>query len=112
MKYDSLIRLDDLIDFIKNQRKEFDYCIYGKGSSDEATLRTLCVVGEYPEITDDDEEVFPDYVQDNSLEFWFRDELLEDVVMNAVAQKSLVNNEEILGAIKYYNNNDDFMDIA
>lgn len=112
MKYGELIDINSLLTVVRSQEKEIQYCIYGKGSSDDATLETLCVIGEYPEITDDDEEVFPDYILAESLEFWFRDELLEDVVINAVERDPLISNDKILEAVKYYNQNDDFMDIC
>jgi len=67
------------------------------------------VIDEYSEITDDDEEIFPKYITQNNLEFWFTDELLEDVTFNTLKQKASATNEEILKAIKYYNDRDSFM---
>lgn len=97
-----------LIEKLNSYVKSFDYCVYGKGSSDDATLETACFIDFYPEITDDDEEIFPATVIDQSLDFWFRDELLEDVVFNALKQKPSASPEEILQAIKYYNHHDSF----
>ncbi|WP_223526299.1 hypothetical protein [Pseudomonas sp. BF-B-26] len=111
MQYKQTIKLADLIDFLKTQQKTLTYCVYGKGSSDQATLETDCVIDEYSEITDDDEEIFPESITQNNLEFWFTDELLEDVTFNALKQKKSATNEEILKAIKHYNERDSFMDL-
>ena len=111
VQYKQTIKLADLIDFLKTQQKTLTYCVYGKGSSDQATLETDCVIDEYSEITDDDEEIFPESITQNNLEFWFTDELLEDVTFNALKQKKSATNEEILKAIKHYNERDSFMDL-
>lgn len=111
MQHNQTIKLAELIDFLKTQKKNLTYCVYGKGSSDQATLETDCVIDEYSEITDDDEEIFPERITQNDLEFWFTDELLEDVTFNALKQKTSVTNEEILKTIKYYNARDSFMDL-
>ena len=111
MHHNQTIKLTDLIDFLKTQKKTLTYCVYGKGSSDQATLETDCVIDEYSEITDDDEEIFPERITKNNLDFWFTDELLEDVIFNALKQKSSITNDEILNAIKYYNERDSFMNL-
>ncbi|MHC8293331.1 DUF7716 domain-containing protein [Pseudomonas sp. LB3P58] len=111
MQYKQTIKLTDLIDFLKTQKKTLTYCVYGKGSSDQATLESDCVIDEYSEITDDDEEIFPESITQNNLEFWFTDELLEDVTFNVLKQKKSATNEEILKAIKHYNDRDSFMDL-
>ncbi len=109
MKHNQSIKINDLIDFLKTQKKELTYCVYGAGSSDQATLQTDCVIDEYSEITDDDDEIFPERITQKNLEFWFTDELLEDVVFNALRQKASATNEEILKAIKFYNESDSFI---
>jgi hypothetical protein len=111
VQYKQTIKLTDLIDFLKTQKKTLTYCVYGKGSSDQATLESDCVIDEYSEITDDDEEIFPESITQNNLEFWFTDELLEDVTFNVLKQKKSATNEEILKAIKHYNDRDSFMDL-
>lgn len=109
VQYNKTIKIADLIDFLKTQKKNLTYCVYGKGSSVQATLDTDCVIDEYSEITDDDEEIFPKYITQNNLEFWFTDELLEDVIFNVLKQKTSATNEEILKAIKHYNERDSFI---
>ncbi len=111
MKYGQTIKIADLINFLKTQKKTLTYCVYGKGASNQITLETDCIIDEYSEITDDDEEVFPERITKNNLEFWFADELLEDVTFNALKQKASATNKEILKAIKYYNERDSFMNL-
>lgn len=102
------IDFKSLIAHLRENTKELEYCVYGKSSSDDATLETICTIDLYPEITDNDEELFPAAVIDQSLDFWFRDEPLEDVVCNALKQKPSASADEILHAIKYYNHHDSF----
>ena len=111
MKYNKTIKLTDLIDALKTQKKTLTYCVYGKGPSDQVTLETDCVIGEYSEISDDDEEIFPESITQNSLDFWITDKLLEDVTSNALQQKISATNEQILKTIKYYNERDSFIDL-
>jgi hypothetical protein len=109
MQHNQTIKVSDLIDFLKIQKKTLTYCVYGGGASDQATLESECTIDEHSEITDDDEEIFPESVTQNNLEFWFTDELLEDVTFNALKQKASATNEDILKAIKHYNEYDSFM---
>lgn len=109
MQYNQRLTLSELINSLKTRKKNLPFCVYGKGASDQATLETECVIDEYSEITDDDEEIFPERITKNNLEFWFTDELLEDVISNTLKQKPYATNEETLKAIKHYNEYDSFM---
>ena len=88
------------------------YCIYSQlHDSDDLRLDTICYIDNYPEIIDDDEEVFPDFVVKNSLNLLFREELVQDVMHNALWQKPSASEEEILKATTYYSKNDSFMNL-
>ncbi|MGE1155809.1 DUF7716 domain-containing protein [Pseudomonas kitaguniensis] len=111
MQLSQTVTLFELINHLKIQKKTFPYCVYGRGRSDRVTLDDQCLIEEYSQITDDDEEIFPDIITRKGLEFWFTDELLEDVLFSALKQKPTITNDEILDAIKYYNAHDQFMSL-
>lgn len=111
MKYQQALSLNDLINILKSQHKNIDFSIYDKGSPGAANLDSTCIIGEPSTITEDDEEIYPEYITNFRLEFWYSDELLEDVVMTALNQKNNASNEEIHSAIRHYSEHDDFLDL-
>jgi len=112
MKFQEAIKITDLIDLIRlEQDRDCDYCVYGKGDSSNIEIDSICYIDDYSDIDDDDNETYPDFVTNNSLELWYRDELVQDVVFNCLHQNKSVSNSKILEAIKYYSSNDCFMNI-
>lgn len=111
MKLRHPVKFNELIELVKAEAdKEVSYCVYGTlQDSNKITLETICFLDGYPEIDDDDEEIFPDFVTNNRLTFLFREELIQDVVKNALSQKLSASNVEILKAITFYNERDSFM---
>ncbi|MDR3411772.1 MAG: hypothetical protein P4L87_12665 [Formivibrio sp.] len=109
MKYTEQMTLNELIDKVKSSSKDLVYCVYGTTPSEKAELTSICVIDDYPEINDEDEEIFPDTVTNAGLVFWYRDELIEDVISNAKNQDAGVTNKKILEAINYYDEHDSFM---
>ncbi len=109
MHYQQHLAFGDLIERLRQQEKTLQFCVYGAPQDTPLTLHTPCVIEAFSRITDDDEEIYPPYVIQNGLEFWFSDELLEDVVMSALHHKPTVSNTELLAAIEYYAERDCFM---
>ncbi len=83
------------------------WCVYS--ASEKPGLRTECYVDEYPDITDDDEEILPPFALEHRLGFVFRDEMVQDVVISCLCQKEDALPEEIMNALDYYNQNDCFL---
>lgn len=112
MEYQKPITFLELIKIVLTKKDQGEsYCIYGHGDSSEATLSSICYIDSYAEITDDYEEIYPKFVTQNGLVLWFREELVQDVIFNAVHQDKNVTNEKILEAIRYYTRNDCFLDL-
>lgn len=112
MKFREPIPFEQILTMILQKEDEgASYCIYSSIlDSNELTLKTICYIDDYPEIDDDDEEeIYSDFVNQNDLSLLFREELVQDVIMNAVDQKQSVTNQELLDAICFYNKNDNFM---
>lgn len=112
MKFREPIEFQDVLKIVKENMDEgVSYCIYSTISDSNCLkLDTICYIDDYPEITDNDEEVFSEFVVNNSLDLLFREELIQDVVHNVLHQKASATDEEILKAILYYDDKDDFMD--
>lgn len=109
MFYTETMTLEQLINNIKTNEKRLSFCVYGAIPSEDATLATYCVIDDYPQISDNDEEIFPVSVVKAGLKFWYRDELLEDVIVNATSRNPEITNEKILKAVNHYDEHDTFM---
>ncbi len=112
MEYRKQITLIELIKIVRTKKDQGEsYCIYGNGDSIETNLSSICYIDSYGEITEDYEEIHPKFATDNNLNLWFREELVQDVIFNALYQDKKVTDEKILEAIKYYDENDCFIDL-
>ena len=112
MHYQQHLSVGELIAILRRQEKTLHFCVYGAQDSSTITLQTLCVIEAFPLITDDDEEIYPDFVVHHRLEFWFSDELLEDVVMSALHHNPSLTDSELVEAIGYYAEHDCFMNFG
>jgi hypothetical protein len=115
MELNSNIKFADIIEYernrsAKNRYASNSYCIYWLDNDDSPETTDIVFIGEYPEITEDDEEIFPKEVLKRGWWLCYRDELIQDVVDNSIYQKPSVTNDEINHAIKYYNAIDTFWD--
>ena len=112
MKFDVPIEIHDLLSSVRaKQERGKPYCVYGSGDSTNASLDTICYLSLYPEISDDYEENYSDFVSANRLELWYRDELVQDVVENALHQLPEISDARLLEAIKYYVDRDCFIEL-
>ena len=87
---------------------EDGWCVYAK--TEKLKLDSECWVLPYPDIDDDDNETLPEFAVQNGLDFIYRDEMLQDVIANAVDEDEEMPDEKILKAIEYYDEYDAFMD--
>ncbi|MCM1183213.1 MAG: hypothetical protein NC337_07550 [Roseburia sp.] len=92
----------------KEVEADDDWCLYMK--DEEISLMSECYILDYPEIDDDtDEEVLPQEAIENQMDIVYRPELLQDAIIAALHQKPNAANDELLHAIKYYIQHDNFM---
>ena len=72
LEYMTPYRLEDLIiKIVQEGYIKDNFCLYTKEYEAIATLELTCYLERYPEVSDDDEEVYPDYVEQNELELFF-----------------------------------------
>lgn len=83
------------------------WCIY---SSDIImSLDSECYIDKYPDYDEDDNEILPEYMIKNRMSLIYTDEVIQDVVSNAIYQKSDITCEEIKMALDYYEKYDNFI---
>jgi len=108
--------LCQLIDIVKTNIQENgltdnNFCLYTKENENIAHSNLICYLENYPTISDDDEEVYPDFVVEKSLELFYDGRQFEDVIMNVLHQKSTATIDEFILGLNYYTKNDTFLDI-
>lgn len=90
--------------------KEEGWCLYSK--SNKLELKTECYVLPYPICNMETyTEELPQFAVLNKLKLVYRDEMLQDVITEALSEEENISNKKILKAIKYYEKYDTFMDI-
>ena len=112
-------KLSDVITIFKNMILEngidnfldnLDLCVYTIDFVEEAINDTICYMDDYPEVDDNDQEIYTDFVTKNKLVMFYSGEQFEDVINNTLYQKSDATIEEFIFALNYYRDNDNFAD--
>ena len=112
-------KLSDVITIFKNMILEngidnfldnLDLCVYTIDFVEEAINDTICYMDDYPEVDDNDQEIYTDFVTKNKLVMFYSGEQFEDVINNTLYQKSNATIEEFIFALNYYRDNDNFAD--
>jgi len=85
------------------------WCVYS--SEEDVFLESICYIDDYPEFDDDDNEIYSEYVLNNNMELIYRDEMIQDVVIACLNQKDDVSLSEIMEALNYYDEYDDFLEL-
>jgi hypothetical protein len=84
--------------------------LYAAPGKDRIEQDSICQLGAYPEITESDEEIFPEFVARNGLEVLYYGQQFVDVVRNAKLQLGTPSDEDLVNALNYYADRDDFID--
>lgn len=70
LEYRKAYNLDELISKIMSGYKKDNFCLYTKEYESSARADLICYLEMYPVISDDDDEVYPEFVINNSLELF------------------------------------------
>lgn len=92
----------------KNGFTNSNFCLYA--NYDILKPELICYLDSYPIISDDDEEIFPDFVKEKSLSLLYYGEQFEDVLMNVLEQKNSPIIDDYISALDYYSKYDTFKD--
>lgn len=107
-------RLGEFIDIVKNKQERseqynpmYNYALYAVEA--EVTCDLEIYVGDPVEVTDSDEEIYPEYAVTHDMWYFCSDENIQDVVDLALSQKEGLSIAELVVALEYYLEHDDFM---
>lgn len=113
MTFDSLM---DLVreDVMAKKRMLNSYSIYilssGIIANENRALSDICYLDDDPTVTDDNEEIYSEFVTQNDLEIFSLGQHLVDTTSNALMQKADATNAELLEAFEWYLRMDGFID--
>ena len=84
-----------------------DFCLYGKEDG-ELRLNSLYWISDYPDVVED-RDVYPMDVAERDLQLVYYGEQLFDVLTVALEEKSDASPQDLVEALNYYNQHDNFM---
>ncbi|MDY0417568.1 MULTISPECIES: DUF7716 domain-containing protein [Enterobacter] len=111
LEYRKAYGLDDIINKIMGGYTLGDFCVYTKEYELSAKADLVCYLESYPVISDDDEEVYPDFVVDNLLELFFYGDQFIDVLHNISNQREKPSVEDFIAGLNFYLENDNFIEL-
>lgn len=89
----------------------YDLYIYTNNFEELIVEDLICYLEEPPEITDEDEEVFPEFVVKEGLTLLYSGENFESVIEVAFDQKHQPSMREFVDSLNYYREYDSYLDI-
>lgn len=117
MKQNTICTIEDVINDIKDKYKsEGETALYADNNwhiyvaDDELSLTSVCCITAPPDFDEEtDEEIIPRFAAENGMDGSLLPEIIQDVIISALAQKSDLTNEELIKALNYYLSNDNFI---
>ena len=89
----------------------YDLQLYTQKFEEEIYEDLICYLEDYPEITDEDEEIFPEFVVKEGLVFLYSGENFESVITGAFNHKLDPSMKEFIDLLNYYRDNDSYLDL-
>ena len=84
-----------------------DFCLYGKEDGELALARSYWV-SNYPDVVED-RDIYPADAVEQDLQLVYYGEQLIDVLAVAVEEKLDASHQDLVDALNYYNQHDNFM---
>ena len=102
------LSLEQIIEQVRvDQLVSDDFCLYGKEDG-ELLLDRLYWVSDYPDVVED-RDVYPTDVAEQDLQLVYYGEQLIDVLSVALEEKPDASLQDLVDALNYYNQHDNFM---
>lgn len=102
-----------LMDIISNIKKlalrDDNFCLYGE-ADEQLKADGKYYVADYPDVDDNDNEIYPEIVRYKRLYYLYSGEQFTDVIDTVIDQKPLASIDDFVVALNYYSVNDDFLD--
>ncbi|WP_269797074.1 hypothetical protein [Streptococcus sp. SM5] len=102
------LSLEQIIEQVQaDQLSSDDFCLYGKENR-ELTLDSLYWVSDYPDVVEDS-DVYPTDVAEQDLQLVYYGDQLIDVLVVALEEKPNASPQDLVEALNYYQQHDNFM---
>lgn len=102
------LSLEQIIEQMRvDESSSDDFCLYGKEYG-ELALDRLYWISDYPDVVDD-RDVYPTDVAEQDLQLVYYGEQLTDVLTVALEEKPDASHQDLVEALKYYQQHDNFM---
>lgn len=102
------LSLEQIIEQVRvDQLVSDDFCLYGKEDG-ELALDSLYWVSDYPEVVED-RDIYPADAVEQDLQLVYYGEQLIDVLSVALEEKPEASHQDLVDALNYYNQHDNFM---
>ena len=102
------LSLEQIIEQMRvDESSSDDFCLYGKEYG-ELALDRLYWISDYPDVVDD-RDVYPTDVAEQDLQLVYYGEQLIDVLTVALEEKPDASHQDLVDALNYYNQHDNFM---
>ncbi|MCL1994195.1 MAG: hypothetical protein FWG66_14725 [Spirochaetes bacterium] len=88
-----------------------DFYLYTSDGEGVFHADTVFYLEQSPSITDDDEEIYPDFILKEGLENFCSGELFYSVIYNVLHQKNQASIDECVKALEYYLEHDSFLEL-
>ena len=106
-KYQEL-SLEQIIEQMRvDESSSDDFCLYAKEYG-ELRLNSLYWVSDYPDVVED-RDIYPADVVEQDLQLVYYGEQLIDVLSVALEEKPDASLQDLVDALNYYNQHDNFM---
>ena len=102
------LSLEQIIEQVRlDESSSDDFCLYGKEDG-ELALDRLYWVSDYPDVIED-HDIYPADVVEQNLQLVYYGEQLLDVLTVALEEKPDAILQDLVDALNYYNQHDNFM---
>ena len=108
MKKNQSYCLKDIMEAVKSEELDDDFCLYAKENG-ELNFQDRYLLADYPQVVGN-RDVYPRQVSEQELDLIYYGEDFADVLLSVMEQKAEVTDQECLQALIYYYEHDDFMD--
>ena len=108
MRKHQALSLEQIIEQVRvDESSSDDFCLYGKEYG-ELALDRLYWVSNYPDVVED-RDIYPADVVEQDLQLVYYGEQLIDVLSVALEEKPDASHQDLVDALNYYNQHDNFM---